>query len=72
MEPYDGIYELTLTVSDSSFDHPMIWQFAKIEMKFRKPLDPSTMTPSNKNIQKEKMETSFTPEASQHKNKLVI
>lgn len=72
MDPYDGIYELTLTVSDSSFENPMIWQFGKIEMKFRRPLDPSTMSPSYKNSQKDKMDTVFTPEVSQNKSKLVI
>jgi hypothetical protein len=49
----------------------MIWNFGKIEIKFRKPMDPSNMTASYKNPQKEKMETSVTPEQTQNKNTLV-
>jgi hypothetical protein len=49
----------------------MFWNFGKIEVKFRKPQDPSNMTPSYKNIQKEKMETSVAPEETHHKTSLV-
>jgi hypothetical protein len=44
----------------------MFWNFGKIEIKFKKPLDPSNMTPSYKNIQKEKMETSVAHDESQN------
>jgi len=68
IESYDGVYELTLLVSDISLDNPMIWNFGKLDVKFRKPADPSNMNPSYKNIQKPKMDTTFEPEESPTKN----
>jgi hypothetical protein len=62
---------MTLIVSDTSLDNPMIWNFAKVEVKFRKPLDPSNLSSSHKNIQKQKMEPHFTPEESPTKNLFV-
>lgn len=70
MEAYDGVYELTLVVSDPGFDNPMIWNFGKLEVKFRKPLDPS-ITPSFKNKNKEKMEPYFPPEQSPNQHIIV-
>lgn len=71
MEAYDGVYELTLMVSDAGLDNPIIWNFGKLEVKFRKPLDPTNIVPSYKNQLKEKMETTFTPEESPNKNIVV-
>ncbi len=71
MEAYDGLYELTLTVSDIALDNPMIWNFGKLEVKFKRPLDPTNLSPSYKNVQKEKMEPSFPVEESPHKNIVV-
>jgi len=71
MEAYEGVYELTVIVSDAALDNPMIWNFGKIEIKFKKPLDPTNLFPSYKNIQKERMEPAFPPEESPNKNLLV-
>ena len=46
----------------------MIWNFAKVEVKFRKPLDPSNLSSSHKNIQKSKIEPHFPAEESPTKN----
>lgn len=71
MEAYDGVYELTLIVSDASLDNPIIWNFGKIEVKFKKPLDSSNIAQNYKNIQKDKLEPSFAPEESASKNLMV-
>lgn len=68
MDAYSGIYELTLIVSDTGLDNPIIWNFGKLEIIFNKPLDPSTLTPSNKNIQKSKIQPHFEPEENHNKN----
>jgi hypothetical protein len=49
----------------------MIWNFGKLDVKFRKPLDPTNLSPSNKNVQKDKMEPSFPVEESPNKNIIV-
>ena len=72
MEAYDGTYELTLILSDVAMDNPVIWNFGKIEVTFRKPLDPSNLSNNYKNIQKPKMEPFFEVEQSSSKNLLVI
>jgi hypothetical protein len=71
MEAYDGIYELTLILSDVGLENPMIWNFGKIEVKFRKPMDPTNLIPSYKNKNKEKMEPTFPVEESPNKNLIV-
>jgi hypothetical protein len=63
---------MTLIVSDTAFENPMIWNFAKVDIKFRKPLDPSNLSSSHKNILKPKMEPHFPPEESPTKNLLVF
>jgi len=68
MEAYNGLYELTLIVSDVGLDNPMIWNFGKLEINFRKALDPSNLSQSYKNIQKERMEPTFPVEESPTKN----
>lgn len=72
MDAYDGIYELTLILSDTTMDNPIIWNFGKIEVNFRKPLDPSNLSTNYKNAQKPKMEPYFEPEQSTNKNYIVI
>lgn len=72
MEAYDGLYELTLIVSDVTMENPMIWNFGKVEVKFRKPLDPSNLSSSYKNPQKPKMETIIEQGESPNKNILVF
>ncbi len=71
MDAYDGTYELTLIVSDVGLDNPMIWNFGKVDVKFKKPLDPTNLNPSHKNIQKDKMEPHFPEEESPNKNIVV-
>ncbi len=68
VDAYDGTYELTLILSDVTMDNPVIWNFGKIEVTFRKPLDPSNLSNNFKNIQKPKLEASFEAEESTNKN----
>ena len=65
------VYEMSIIISDANIDNPIIWNFGKIEAKFRKPLDPSNLSMTYKNIQKPKMEPSFPPEVSLNKNFIV-
>lgn len=62
IEAYDGVYELSIIVSDPSLDNPIFWNFGKLDMKFQKPKDPTDVTPSYKNNQKQKMEPNYTEE----------
>ncbi len=62
IDPYDGTYEMTLLVSDKNIDKPAIWNFGKVDVKFMKPMDPTNVNPTYKNIQKPKMEYVFAPE----------
>jgi len=62
VEPYDGVYELSIVISDPSLDNPIIWSFGKIEVKFTKAKDPAEVTPSYKNFQKTKMEPNYEEE----------
>lgn len=66
IDAYDGIYEMSILISDPGMDNPILWNFGKIEMKFSKPLDPTNSEESNKNPQKPKIEHVFQPE---NKNK---
>lgn len=50
---------MTLIISDRSLENPIIWNFGKIDVKFKKPLDPSLINEQNKSPQKEKMEQTF-------------
>ena len=71
MDAYDGTYELTLILSDVTMENPVIWNFGKIEVTFRKPLDPSNLSSNHKNIQKPKLEPFFEVEQSSSKNLIV-
>jgi len=62
IDPYDGVYEMTLMVSDKNLDKPAMWNFGKIEIKFMKPMDPTNINPTHKNVQKTKMDYVFGPE----------
>ena len=62
IEAYDGIYEMSIILSDPGMDNPIIWNFGKIEIKFSKPMDPLSISESFKNPQKPKIEQSFAPE----------
>jgi len=54
-------------VSDPSFDNPIFWNFGKVDLKFSKPKDPSDVTPSYKNHQKQKMEPNYAEETKDPK-----
>jgi len=71
MDAYDGTYELTLILSDVTMENPIIWNFGKIEVTFRKPLDPSNLSTNFKNVQKPKLEPYFEVEQSTNKNYFV-
>jgi hypothetical protein len=71
IDAYDGTYELTLILSDTTMENPVIWNFGKIEVNFRKPLDPSNLSYNFKNIQKPKLEPYFEVEQSTNKNYFV-
>ena len=53
---------MTLIVSDNNLDKPALWNFGKLEVKFMKPMDPSNVNPTFKNVQKPKMEFVFAQE----------
>jgi len=72
MDAYDGTYEISLILFDATMENPVFWNFGKIEVSFRKPLDPSNLSSNHKNIQKPKLEPSFEVEQSTNKNFLVI
>jgi hypothetical protein len=71
MDAYDGLYELTLIANDITFDNPVIWNFGKCEIKFKKPLDPTNIHSSYKNIMKPNMEPTFEPDVSPNRNIVV-
>jgi hypothetical protein len=58
-------------VNDVTLENPIFWNFGKLEVKFRKPLDPNNIAPSYKNNQKEKLEPGFPVEESPSKNLVV-
>lgn len=62
VDAYDGIYELTLILSDSGLDNPVFWNFGKTEVKFKKPLDPMNLSPSYSNAQKPLMASNIVIE----------
>lgn len=62
IDAYDGIYEMSLIMSDPTQENPSLWSFGKINIKFSKPLDPLNAIESLKNIQKPKLEYVFPPE----------
>jgi len=70
IDAYDGIYEMSIILSDPSLDNPVFWNFGKIEIKFSKPMDPLSITESYKNQQKQKIEHSFTPAATNKTSKV--
>lgn len=71
MEAYDGLYELTLILSDTSLENPIIWNFGKIEIRFKKPLDPNNLVPSYKNPQGDRIEPTIPEPENPNKNFVV-
>lgn len=69
IEAYDGVYDMTLILSDENLENPIIWSFGKVEIKFSKPLDPLNVIQTYKNAQKPKIEI---PPKSKDQNKSSI
>ena len=68
MESYNGVYEMTLIVSDRELEIPLLWNFGKISITFLKPNDPSMANPTYKNQLKPKMLPTFSSETSLNKS----
>lgn len=61
MESYNGQYELALIASSPYVKEPQIWNFGKVTINFRKPMDPNYVDNYKNNI-KPKMLPTFTQE----------
>ena len=71
MESYNGVYELSIVMSDPIIKSVLKWDFGKISISFTKPTDPLEQINSLKNKLQPKMEPTFTPEPKREKNLLV-
>ena len=71
MESYNGIYEISVVMSDPTIKNVLQWDFGKIQISFTKPSDPLDEQRALKNKLQPKMEPTFQPEVKREKN-LVI
>ena len=71
MESYNGIYDLSVMMSDPTIANVLSWDFGKIKISFTKPSDPLDEQRALKNKLQPKMEPTFSPEVKREKN-LVI
>ena len=71
MESYNGLYELSIVMSDPTIKKVLKWDFGKISISFTKPSDPMDELNSLKNNLQPKMEPTFTPEPKREKNMFV-
>ena len=71
MESYNGIYEISIIMSDPNIKEVLKWEFGKIEISFTKPSDPQDVLNSLKNNLQPKMEPTFSPEPKREKNLLI-
>ena len=71
MESYNGIYEISVVMSDPTIKNVLKWDFGKIQISFTKPSDPLDEQRALKNKLQPKMEPTFQPEVKREKN-LVI
>ena len=71
MESYNGVYELSVMMSDPTIAHVLKWDFGQIKISFTKPSDPLDEERALKNKLQPKMEPTFSPEVKREKN-LVI
>jgi hypothetical protein len=71
MESYNGVYELSVLMSDPTIANVLKWDFGQIKISFTKPSDPLDEERSLKNKLQPKMEPTFSPEVKREKN-LVI
>ena len=71
MESYNGIYRISVVMSDPTIENVLEWDFGQIQISFTKPSDPLDEERSLKNKLQPKMEPTFSPEPKREKN-LVI
>ena len=71
MESYNGLYEISIIMSDPNIKEVLQWEFGKIEISFTKPTDPQEEINSLKNSLEPKMEPTFSPEPKREKNLLI-
>ena len=71
MESYNGIYEISIVMSDPTIKNVLKWDFGQIRISFTKPSDPLDEQRALKNKLQPKMEPTFSPEVKREKN-LVI
>ena len=68
MESYNGAYEISVIMSDSTVEKIIKWEFGEIMISFTKPTDPMDEIKALKNKLEPKMEPTFTPEVKREKN----
>ena len=68
MESYNGIYEISIMMSDPTIKNVLEWNFGSIKISFTKPSDPSDELNCLKNKLQPKMEPTFSPEPKREKN----
>ena len=71
MESYNGLYDISIVMSDPTIEKVLKWDFGRIRISFTKPSDPLDEQRALKNNLQPKMEPTFTPEVKREKN-LVI
>ena len=68
MESYNGAYEISVIMSDSTINKVITWEFGEITISFTKPTDPMEEIKALKNKLEPKMEPTFSPEVKREKN----
>ena len=62
IESYNGLYEISIIMSDLNIKEVLNWELGKIEISFTKPTDLQEELNSLKNSLEPKMEPTFSPE----------
>ena len=68
MESYNGIYDISIIMSDPLIKNVLKWDFGQIRISFTKPSDPLDEQRALKNKLQPKMEPTFSPEVKREKN----
>ena len=71
MESYNGIYDISIIMSDPIIKKVLQWDFGQIRISFTKPSDPLDEQRALKNNLQPKMEPTFSPEVKREKNLVV-
>ena len=71
MESFNGIYEISIVMSDPTIKNVLKWDFGKIKISFTKPSDPLDQERLLKNNLQPKMEPTFSPEVKREKNMVI-